>query len=152
MNTTATPTPDGPSDTQVVGEIRGILRRLEGLDRETAGYLKTLAFILHRVAMADEEVSDLEVERMEQILVEHGSLSKPEAMLTVEIARHCREIADCASAYGASRELRSRLNGDEVHRIERFLTSVAEADGRVQSCEQAEIRQIVFELGLGAGA
>ncbi len=152
MDTPASPTPGGRSDTDVAGEIRGILHRLAKLDRETAGYLKMLAFILHRVAMADDEVSDQEVERMEQILVEHGSLSKPEAVLTVEIARHCREIADCGFAYGASRELRSRLEGEDGRRIERFLTSVAEADGCVRSSERAEIRQIAFELGLGAGA
>ncbi len=33
---------------------------------------------------------------MEAILVDHASLSRPEAVLTVEIARHCRQIADCA--------------------------------------------------------
>ena len=148
MNTTVTPTPSDRSRRDVAGEIRGVLQRLAELDRETAGYLKMLAFILHRVAMADDAINDQEVERMEQILIEHGKLSRPEAMLTVEIARHCREIADCGFAYGASRELRSRLTGDEGRRVERFLASVAEADGRVRSSERAEIRQIVFELGL----
>ena len=129
-------------------EIRDTLNRLEELNRESAGYLKTLAFILHRVAIADEEVCDEEVDRMEQILVDHASLSRAEAMLTVEIARHCDQIADCGCSYEASRRLRSSFEEGDGRRIHRFLESVAEADGRVRRSEVAQIRQIAAELGL----
>lgn len=129
-------------------EIRGALTRLDKLDRETAGYLKALAFILHRVAMADNDLSDRETERMEQILVDHASLSRPEAVLTVEIAKHCRQIADCGCSYRASRKLRDSLDEDNGRDIRRFLESVAEADGRIRRAERAQIRQIASELGL----
>jgi tellurite resistance protein len=129
-------------------EIRNTLNRLEELNRETAGYLKTLAFILHRVAMADDELSREEIDRMEQILIDHAALSRSEAMLTVEIARHCAEIADCGCSYEASRRLRSSLDQDNGRDIRRFLESVAEADGRGRRSEKAKIRQIAAELGL----
>jgi uncharacterized tellurite resistance protein B-like protein len=129
-------------------EIRHTLHRLEELNRKTAGYLKTLAFILHRVAIADEELSREEVDRMEQILVDHASLSRTEAMLTVEIARHCGEIADCGCSYEASRRLRAALDEENGRAIRRFLKSVAEADGRFRRSEKAQIRQIATELGL----
>ena len=129
-------------------EIRDTLKRLEELNRETAGYLKTLAFILHRVAIADNDVSIEEIERMEQILVDHASLSRSEAMLTVEIARHCGEIADCGCRYEASRSLRSFLDQEQGRDIRRFLDSVAEADGRIRRSELAQIQQIATELGL----
>jgi uncharacterized tellurite resistance protein B-like protein len=132
----------------IAEEIRDTLKRLEELNRETAGYLKTLAFILHRVALADDELSREEVDRMEQILVDHASLSRSEAMLTVEIARHCGEIADCGCSYEVSRRLRSSLDVDNGRDIRRFLESVAEADGRVRRSEKAQIRQIATELGL----
>jgi uncharacterized tellurite resistance protein B-like protein len=103
---------DESASSNFAEEIRDALNRLEELNRETAGYLKTLAFILHRVAMADDEVSGEEIDRMEQILVDHASLSRSEAMLTVEIARHCGEIADCGCSYEASRRLRSSLDED----------------------------------------
>jgi len=135
-----------PSD--VAEEIRQTLNRLEELNRATAGYLKTLAFILHRVAIADEELSREEVDRMEQILVEHASLSRSEAVLTVEIARHCGEIADCGCSYEASRRMRKSLDEGNGRDIRRFLESVAEADGRVLRSEKAQIRQIATELGL----
>jgi len=148
MTTTSNSTADGSAVPDFASEVRRALARLDELDRETAGYLKILAFILHRVAMADNEVSDEEVNRMEQILVEHASLSQPEAMLTVEIAKHCGKIADCGCSYEASRALRSRLDVDGGRRIRRFLDLVAEADGRVRRCERAQIRQIASELGL----
>lgn len=129
-------------------QIRSTLDRLEKLDGETAGYLKTLAFILYRVAQADDQISDEEIDRMETILVEHASLSRPEAMLTVEIARHCGQLADCGCSYEASRRMRSCLDQRRGRQIRGFLNSVAEADGRVQISERAKIRQIATELGI----
>lgn len=148
MTTNLHATPATSETSDYTDEIRGTLKRLEELNRETAGYLKTLAFILHRVAIADGNVCDEEIDRMEQILVDHASLSRAEAMLTVEIARHCGQIADCGCSYAASRTLRSRLNEGIGLRIHRFLESVAEADGRIRRSEAAQIRQIAAELGL----
>ena len=56
MTTIPNSTTRDSEGTDYAGEIRAILQRLDELDRETAGYLKTLAFILHRVAKADNEV------------------------------------------------------------------------------------------------
>jgi len=140
-----------PSHTDLTSGIRGTLRQLDNLDRETAGYLNSLALILQRVAAADEEISHEEVDRMEKILVEHASLSPPQAVLTVEIAKHRRQLADCCCAYQASRDLRSRLDGKSRRRLHRFLDSVAEADGLVHPNEEAEIRQIAAELGIATG-
>ena len=145
--TTDSPT-DKDSSADIANEIRSALDRLEKLNRETADYLKALAFILHRVAMADAEVCDQEVERMEDILVDHASLSRSQAILAVEIARHCGQIADCGCSYQASRNLRQRLGEDDGRRIHDFLESVAAADGRVLRSEKAQIRQISSELGL----
>lgn len=139
---------NGRSSSDFSSQIRSILARLDELNRETAGYLKTLAFILHRVAKADNEISGDEIDRMEQILVEHASLSRPEAMLTVEIAKHCGEVSDCGCSYETSRQLRTSLDESTGRDIRRFLESVAEADGRVRRSERAQIRQIATELGL----
>jgi len=147
MAATTTSDTNPLSPTSLTSGIRDALARLATLDRDTSGYLKALAFILYRVAAADREVSEEEVRRMESILVDHASLSQAEAVLTVEIARHCREIADCARSYDASRSLRTRLDDGDRHRLRSFLESVAEADGRVRQTEKDAIRQISTELG-----
>jgi uncharacterized tellurite resistance protein B-like protein len=147
--TTTSHTTTGESGTSDINrEIRDALIRLEALNRETANYLKALAFILQRVAMADDEVCDQEIDRMEQILVDHASLSHPEAILAVEIARHCGQIADCGCSYEASRKLRERLGENDGRRIHGFLESVAAADGQILRSEKAQIQQIATELGL----
>lgn len=148
MPTATTRHTSSSSPTGLAAGIRQSLARLDSLDRDVADYLKTLAFIMCRVAAADRNVSEAEVRRMESILVQHASLSLPEAVLTVEIARHCREMADCAGSYNASRHLRARLSADDRRRLRSFLDSVAEADGQVRQTEKDAIRQISTELGL----
>jgi uncharacterized tellurite resistance protein B-like protein len=138
------------SPTDLASGIRGTLDQLDDLDRETAGYLNSLALVLQRVAAADEHISREEVDRMEKILVDHTSLSPPQAVLTVEIAKHRRQLADCCCAYRSNRELRSRLDTESRRRLRQFLEKVAEADGLVQPSEEAEIRQIAAELGITA--
>jgi len=138
------------SPTDLTSGIRGALNQLDDLDRETAGYLNSLAFVLQRVAAADEDISREEVDRMEKILVDHGSLSPPQAVLTVEIAKHRRQLADCCCAYQSSRELRSRLDTESRQKLRQLLETVAEADGLVRPSEEAEIRQIAVELGITA--
>ena len=148
MPTATTHHTSSSSPAGLAAGIRRSLARLDSLDSDTADYLKTLAFVMYRVAAADEHVSEEEVRRMEAILVEHASLSLPEAVLTVEIARHCRKRPSCAHSYDASRRLRARLSGDGRRRLRSFLASVAEADGRVRQTEKDAIRQISTELGL----
>ncbi len=148
MPTATTHEASSSSPAGLAAGIRRSLARLDSLDPDTADYLKTLAFVMYRVAAADEHVSDDEVRRMEAILVDHASLSLPEAVLTVEIARHCRKTADCARSYDASRQLRARLDDHDRSRLRSFLASVAEADGRVRQTEKDAIRQISTELGL----
>jgi uncharacterized tellurite resistance protein B-like protein len=141
----------GPGDrpsAELADQIRGALQHIESLDRCSDGYLAGLAFILHRVAAADRDISEREVERMERILVEHASLTQPEAVLTVEMAKHRCRAADCGHSYDASRHLRALLGPGESASLHRFLESVAAADGQVRPTEQAAVRQIAAELGL----
>ena len=129
-------------------EIRGALTHIDTVDAETDGYLSTLAFILQRVAAADEDICDEEIHRMEQILIDHAALSPTEALLTVERAKQRNLIADCCCSYTASRHMRALLDRNGRQQMRRFLKSVAEADGLVRHSEKAEIRQITVELGL----
>jgi tellurite resistance protein len=123
MPTTTTSDTNSLSPSALTSGIRDALARLATLDRDTAGYLKALAFILYRVAAADRDVSEEEVRRMESILVDHASLSRAEAV-------------------------RARLDDGDRRRLRSFLESVAEADGEVRQTEKDAIRQISTELGL----
>ena len=140
--------PTDTLDATPTAELRGALNRIDTVDAENDGYLTTLAFILQRVAAADEEICDEEVVRMEKILIDHAALSPTEALLTVEMAKQRSLIADCCCSYNASRHMRSLLDRQGRIQVRSFLKSVAEADGLVRRSEKAEIRQITAELGL----
>jgi uncharacterized tellurite resistance protein B-like protein len=117
------------------------------MDTSTARYLEALAFVLTRVAEADRRLPEAEVREMERILVEEAGLDLELAVLVVEIARHRRAIADCATAYRASRRLRESRDRD---RLLECLVAVAAADGELHRDEMAAILQVAVELGLSA--
>ena len=146
MTTIVSTADDTSSD--LTTKIRASLAHLNSLDTETDGYLSALAFILQRVAAADDGICEEEVSRMEEILVEHASLSPSEATLAVEMAKQRGRIADCCCAYEASRRMRPLLDGEGQVRLRSFLQSVAEADGCVSCSETHQIRQISTELRL----
>jgi uncharacterized tellurite resistance protein B-like protein len=132
----------------LVAGIRNALAELEAIDSQHDGTLRSIALLLNRVADADGSISSEEVDRMEAILADHAAMSRPEAVLTVEIARHCARLADCGCTYEASRRLRTGLRPSERERLRGWLEAVAEADGLVQPSEQAAIRQIAAEIGV----
>jgi uncharacterized tellurite resistance protein B-like protein len=132
-------------------EVRRSLDRIALVDHSRDGYLSTLALLLHRVALADRDLSAPEVSRMEQILVEQASLSPAEAVLTVAMAAQRCRFGDCVGAYDASRRLRSAAAEDRAP-LPDLLEAVAEADGLVGAAERAAIRQIALEIGLPPSA
>ena len=148
MTTSSSVDTGQPATSDLATQIRSTLGQLNRLDQETAEFLNALAFILHRVAAADDSVTNDEVVCMEAILVEHASITPAQAVLVVEIAKHRWRLADCGCAYEMSKDLRPRLEAEERCTLLRFLESVAEADGLVRRCEEAEIRQVATELGL----
>jgi uncharacterized tellurite resistance protein B-like protein len=128
--------------------IRATVQELGALDRATAGFLNALAFVLVRVADADQHISQDERDQMELLLVEHAGLTRAQAVLVVEIAKHRARLADCGCSYGISRELRSELDPERRQRVLDCLYAVADADGQKTRSEAGEIRQIAYELGL----
>jgi uncharacterized tellurite resistance protein B-like protein len=128
------------------------VRELGAIDRVTAGFLNALAFVLVRVADADQDTSDDERDQMELLLQQHAGLTRAQAALVVEIAKHRVQLADCGCSYGISKELRSELDPERCQRVFACLHAVANADGLTTPREADEIRQIAFELGLAADA
>jgi len=127
--------------------VRSVVDRLEMLDPTTGRYLSGLAFVLIRVADADNDIRPEETARIEQLLRETVGLPEDQLVLVVEIAKHRTRLADCACAYSVSRDLRHQLDSEQRDGLLRWFVAVAEADGRVSRREWREIRQIAAELG-----
>ena len=127
--------------------LRGVIDRLHALEPATAHYLDALAFILMRVADADDGVCEPETRCMEHILADHVDLPENQAILVVEIARHRLHMADAGCAYEVSRDLRHSVTARTRVKLIDFLEAVAAADGETSPYERASIRQIAWELG-----
>jgi uncharacterized tellurite resistance protein B-like protein len=127
--------------------VRRVIEQLEALEPATARHLAGLAFILTRVADADDSIQPEETRRIEAILNTYANLSEEEAVLVAEIARHRRQLADCGCSYEVSRELRSQASVEQRRTMLRYLFAVATADGRISSHERSAIVQIASELG-----
>ncbi len=125
-----------------------MVRELRRLEPREARFVAALAFVLSRVADADDGICDAELDHIERILAGRGALPPEQAVLVEEIARHRLALADCWTLYRVSRELRDLLDESGREDLLRCLWAVAGADGRVTRPEVGEIRQITAELGL----
>ena len=70
-----------------VDSLSEIERALTGLDPREARHVACFAYILHRVARADHEISDEESALIEQLVATRGGLPPDRAALVVRIAR-----------------------------------------------------------------
>ena len=76
---------DDPDHPQVdsLGEIE---KALENLDPSEARYIACFAYILHRIARADHQISEDESRLIERLVSERGGLSPDRAALVARIA------------------------------------------------------------------
>ena len=80
--------------------LRDLVNALDRLEPSRAQYLARFAYLLGRVALADEHISDEETKTMEQLLAEHGGLPAEQAMLVVSLAKATHAM------FGVERRLR----------------------------------------------
>ena len=87
---------------QEFAPLRETLEALDHLEPEKARYLAAFAYLLGRVAHADQHVSTEETRAMEALVQEHGQLSPDQAMVVVQLAKTASLL------FGARRTFSSR--------------------------------------------
>lgn len=144
----AKPTESKPDEGETA-TVRRIVGKLEALPTDEARYIASFAYILSRVAYADLEISDEETAKMEELVQHHGNLSADQAILVVQIAKSQNQLLGVTEDYLVTREFKQIST--EAQRIELLdcLFAVSAADDSISSAEEAQIRQIASELGLG---
>ena len=80
------------SDESEIDTVRRIAAELDTLPPERARFVACFAYILGRVANADFDVSDEEVEAMERLVSEHTELPPVQATLVVQIAKQRNQL------------------------------------------------------------
>src|SRR5262245_64863603 len=74
----------GSADTDTV---RKIVQALDQLEPQQARFIAALAYLLGRVAHADQHISEDETRTMERIVSERAHLPEEQAILTVHMAK-----------------------------------------------------------------
>ena len=141
------PEPDvaTPDDTAA---IRKITAALDRMDRDQARYIAAFAYVLGRVALADQTISEEESRTMERIVMERGGLAEDVAILVVQIAKTQNLLFGSTEDYLVTRKFNDMAAREQKLALLDCLFAVSAADQDVSGAEDSEIRQITQELKL----
>jgi uncharacterized tellurite resistance protein B-like protein len=140
----------GSSESARVGDtdtVRRIVSELNELPPERARFLAAFAYVLSRVAGADQHFSEVETTAMAEVLRRVGHLPDAQALLVVEIAKSQNRLFGGTENFLVTREFREVATDGEREDLLHCLFAVAAADEAISAEEEAQIGQIAGELG-----
>ena len=139
--------PDGGRSAETE-TVRRVVAALERLEPETARYVARFAYVLGRVAAADQDVSTDETRSMERIVMERGGLAEEQAVLVVQIAKSQHALFGGTEDYLVTREFASSATREQKRALLDCCLAVAAVDADVSVAEDDAVREIASELGL----
>lgn len=126
--------------------LRELVTALDRLDPARAQYLARFAYLLGRVARADEHISEEETRAMEVLLVDHGQLTSEQAMLVVSLAKQTNLMFGNSADFAVTQEFTDTTTYEQRLAVVRCLFAVAAADERISISEEAEVHRITNHL------
>ena len=139
----------GVSDAAAAPEpapLRDLVNALDRLEPSRAQYLARFAYLLGRVARADDHISDDETRTMEKLLAEEGGLPPDQAMLVVSLAKATNMMFGSSADFAITQEFTDSTGYDERLALARCLFAVAASDARISTSEEAEVHRITNQL------
>lgn len=126
--------------------LRGTLEALDHLEPERARYLGAFAYLLGRVAHADQHVSPEETAAMEALVREHGQLPPDQAMIVVQLAKTNNLLLGGTANFLVAREFSAVATYEQKLALMRCLFEVSATDEAISAAEEGEIHRIANEL------
>jgi uncharacterized tellurite resistance protein B-like protein len=133
-------------ETREFAPLRETLEALDHLEPGRARYLAAFAYLLGRVAHADQHVSPEETGAMEALVREQGDLSQEQAMLVVQLAKTNNLLFGGTANFLIAREFSESATYDQKLALVRCLFAVSAADEAISTAEEGEIHRIANEL------
>ena len=93
-----------------------LVNALDRLEPSRAQHLARFAYLLGRVALADEHISDEETKAMERLLAEHGGLPSEQATLVVGLAKATHAMFGVTVHFAITQEFTDSASYDERSR------------------------------------
>ena len=128
--------------------LQTIIQKLNQIPIEQARYIASFAYILGRVAHADFEISAEETKSMEEIVREHGALSKDFSILVVQMTQSHNLLFGETENYLVTRKFKKISTLEQRKNLVRCLFSLSSSDHSISVMEENEIRQVSKELGI----
>ena len=128
--------------------IRRIAKELDALPDDQALRLATFAYVLGRVAHADSHFSEVETEKMQDIVQVLGHIPESQAVLLVEIAKHQVRLFGGTDNVAVSQRFRQLSTPEQRIELLECVFAVSAADDSITVVEEGQARQISTELGL----
>jgi uncharacterized tellurite resistance protein B-like protein len=135
-----------PAHAHEPAPLRDLVNALDRLEPARAQHLARFAYLLGRVARADEHISDEETRTMEGLLAEHGGLSADQAMLVVSLAKATNQMFGVTADFAVTQEFTDAASYEERLALARCLFAVAASDARISATEEAELHRITNHL------
>ena len=137
-----------PDDERNDGQ-RALRDLLDALDRQEparAKHLAQFAYLLGRIAHADQHVSLEETHVMEQLLEREGALPPEQAMLVVGLAKTSNLLFGGTDNILVAREFAEVATHEQKLSLLRCLFAVSAVEDDISIAEEREVQQIAREL------
>ncbi|MEZ5286560.1 MAG: TerB family tellurite resistance protein [Vicinamibacterales bacterium] len=126
--------------------LRALVDSLEQLEPARARHLARFAYLLGRVAHADQHVTPEETRAMEALVVDAGGLTPDQAVIVVGLAKSANRLFGSTADYEVARDFSEESTYDEKLALARCLFRVAATDESISVAEESEIHRIATHL------
>ncbi len=126
--------------------LRDLIDTLEHLEPDQARHLARFAYLLGRVAHADQHVSPEETRAMEALVVKEGGLTAEQAVVVVGLAKSANVMFGGTADFEVAREFSEAASYEEKLALARCLFRVAATDEAISIAEESEIHRIAAHL------
>jgi uncharacterized tellurite resistance protein B-like protein len=131
--------------------LRDVLDALDRLEPDRARYLAGFAYLLGRIAHADQHVSPAETRAMEDHVADEGEIPREQAMLVVGLAQTNARLFGGTANFLVAREFAQSATYEQKLALVRCLFAVSAAEGRISVEEEGEIQRVARELKVEHG-
>lgn len=138
----------GPSTQNRFAPLQETLEALDHLETAQARYLASFAYLLGRIAHADQHVSPEETDAMEALVRKQVHLSQDQALVVVQLAKASNLLFGGTANYLVAREFSALATHEQKLALMRCLFAVSAADDVISLAEEGELHRIAKELGI----
>lgn len=126
--------------------LRELVSTLEHFEPERGRHLARFAYLLGRIALADQQFSPEETRAIEAIVVAEGGLTPEQAIVVVGLARSSNLMFGGTADFQVAQEFAEAATYDQKLALVRCLFRVAATDASISVAEESEIHRVANQL------